>query len=296
MPAQLGGATWSPGHTTALAVQSIVRGGRRDVVHSHLAKADFASFFAQPLTHARRYSTWHILGPRGYRAVSHVLARMVARDLATEFAVSQYVADRIAARRPVVLRNGVATTDTLVDTTHNHVVLVAQRLEVEKDLETGLRAWALSRLADRGWRLRVAGTGPELSQLTALAHELGVADSVTFLGWVADVPAQMALAAMLLAPPTAEPLGLTVLEAMARGLPVVASGSAGHLETLGQFDGAALFPPGDAVACAQVMNDLAADPQRRAGYGRDLQLLQQKKFSLSHHVDELEAQYGRDGT
>ena len=102
--------------------------------------------------------------------------------------------------------------------------------------------WAKSRLADGGWRLLIAGSGSLETPLRELAKALGVEDCVSFLGHVADTDSLLRDAAVLLAPAPAEPFGLSVAEAMAFGVPVVAARGGAHPETLGP-DGR-YFEPG----------------------------------------------------
>lgn len=71
-------------------------------------------------------------------------------------------------------------------------------------------------------RLTVAGTGPLHDRLVELANSLGIADRVTWLGHVDDVPELMSSASVLVAPSTSETFGYTLLEAGAAHLPVIA--------------------------------------------------------------------------
>ena len=80
-----------------------------------------------------------------------------------------------------------------------------------------------------------------------------------FLGHRSDVHDLMRSAAIFVATRPDEAFGLSVVEAMARGLPVVAAGSGAHLETVGSVPGAALFGPGDSDEAARLLEDLAAD-------------------------------------
>jgi glycosyltransferase involved in cell wall biosynthesis len=64
---------------------------------------------------------------------------------------------------------------------------------------------------------------------------------VSFAGWVPDVQVELARAGMVLAPAPAEPFGLGVIEAMGAGVPVVACGGGGHLETVARLSDAPLF-------------------------------------------------------
>ena len=144
------------------------------------------------------------------------------------------------------------------------VVLVAQRLEAEKETDLAVTAFARSGLADAGWRLELAGDGAErAASRRPWRRSSGIAASTDFLGHRSDVPQLMRRASMLLAPCRVEGLGLTVLEAMAEALPVVAVGAGGHLETVGSVAGAALHPAGDSAAAATLLASLARDPEAR---------------------------------
>ena len=120
------------------------------------------------------------------------------------------------------------------------VVLVVQRLEREKRTGDALEIWAKSGLRGKNWTLEVAGRGSEEPILQKQAARLGIEDSVRFLGFIGDVEARMRSAAILLAPSTSEGFGLSVVEAMAVGLPVVAAAAGAHCETLGGVEGSSL--------------------------------------------------------
>lgn len=120
-------------------------------------------------------------------------------------------------------------------------------------------------------RLVTAGGGPQLDELKRLAAELRVADRVTFLGYVADpenerLPELYAQADVFVSPSLTEGFGFVLLEAMASGLPVVASDVSSMPEVLG--DAGLLFPPGDTEALVACLKSLAADPAKRATLGR----------------------------
>ena len=140
-----------------------------------------------------------------------------------------------------------------------------QRLDTEKAPEVGLRAWAASGLAGRGWRLVVAGSGALRPGLEAECATFGPPCGVTFAGNVDDTDGLLAGASILLAPAPAEPFGLSVVEAMSHGLAVVAAAGGAHLETVG--DAGVLFAPGDVTAAATALaglaDDRAAPPCRR---------------------------------
>jgi glycosyltransferase involved in cell wall biosynthesis len=286
------GVRWSPGGNTAELMRSLLRAGRRDVVHSHITKADYCASATAPATRATLISTRHITAPRGWTRAAKLVAPVVRRRLALEIAVSSWTSAHFVRPADVVLLNGVrpAVPHGPVSA---RVVLMAHRLAPEKDTTTGLRAWVESGLADAGWSLQVAGVGEEREALERRVKDLGVEDSVTFLGWVDDVDAIFRRASILLAPAPTEPCGLSILEAMAMGLPVVASASGGNLETVGSLPSAAVFPPGDARAAAALLVRLAGDDDARGSYGRALLELHRERFTLDGHVDRLMALYGQ---
>jgi glycosyltransferase involved in cell wall biosynthesis len=164
-----------------------------------------------------------------------------------------------------------------------------QRLEAEKDTITALEAWKSSGLATDGWSLRVVGEGSLRAQLESWVEAERV-EGVTFVGWTADVAAELAGAGMLLASAPAEPLGLSVIEAMAAGVPVVASAGGGHLETAGLIEGAPLYRPGDALGAAAAMRCLL-DEAARARLSADGRRLVSDRFTVKRHVDRLFAEY-----
>ncbi|MCW2582465.1 MAG: hypothetical protein JWQ53_1255 [Klenkia sp.] len=282
--------TWAPGGTAATALRSLVRRGRRDVLHSHMAKADFAVLAAAPATGGRRFSTRHITALRGHGKAARLLSPLVRRGLTAELAVSRFVADQLTPHPDVVMLNGVLPQADIA-AQREPLVVMAHRLAPEKDTPTGLRAWAASGLGDRGWRLVVAGDGPDRTALEDLSSELGIDDSTDFPGWVSAPEALFRRASVVLAPAPAEPCGLSILEAMAWGTPVVTTASGGPLETVGRAHDAALFPPGDAAAAARLLVRLADDEGARQAYGSSLRDLQRTEFDLAGHVDRLDQVY-----
>ncbi len=213
-------------------------------------------------------------------------ARLIERRMDVQVAISQFVADATASRC-VVIHNGVRPAERAEQ--RGDAVLMLQRLEPEKDTGTALRAWALSGLADQGWRLVIHGRGSDETTMHTLARSLGVSANVEFAG-VTDKPRlALARASLLLAPAPAEPFGLAVVEAMAEGTPVVAADGGAHRETVGP-DGA-FFKPGDAEECAAILVRLAGAAAEREAIGSRLQARQRDLFSISAHVDRLEGQY-----
>ncbi len=120
-----------------------------------------------------------------------------------------------------------------------------------------------------------AGSGdstpdPERGRLIAVAEGLGVADRVRLIGQVAraDMPALLRSADLVICSPWYEPFGIVSLEAMACGVPVVASAVGGMLDTVVDSVTGALVAPRDPVALAEVVGPLLESSSRRAELAR----------------------------
>lgn len=291
MQAGLGAAVrWLPGSSVAQAAGSLLRVGRVDVVHAHMTAAELVATGLRRRNRGLFVCTRHFAARRGSTPLARALSPHVNRVLDRQIAISQFVAERLDTPPDVVLWHGLRPRSR-PDRPSEQRVLLLQRLEPEKDTSTALHAWARSGLGEAGWSLRLAGQGQERPALEALARRLGVSSSTRFLGFVDDPRTELARADILVATASAEPFGLSVLEAMSFATPVVATAAGGHLETVGRASGACLFPPRDASALAGLLVQLAQDPPRRLAYGAELQRLQRADFDLDDHVTRLLAVY-----
>jgi glycosyltransferase involved in cell wall biosynthesis len=106
-------------------------------------------------------------------------------------------------------------------------------------------------------------------QLRRLAEELGLDGHVRLLGFREEIGDELAAMDVLVhASVIPEPFGQVVVEGMAAGLAVVAADSGGPAEVIDHGVTGLLYPPGDAVALAQVLRTLVRDPDLRARLGR----------------------------
>lgn len=139
---------------------------------------------------------------------------------------------------------------------------------------------ALARLVDGGHDAElviVGGSGsgdaliadPEYQRLHAVAESLGVADRVDFAGQLSqtEMPAMLRSADVVVCAPWYEPFGITPLEAMACGVPVVASSVGGLIDTVVEDVTGVHVPPRDPAALAEALAALLADPERARAYG-----------------------------
>lgn len=122
-----------------------------------------------------------------------------------------------------------------------------------------LRAFAEARKELPDLELDVAGQGPLAPALKALAQELGVGESVRFLGQVSPIQRAIERAAVVVVPSMGEGFGMVALEAMERGRPVIAAEIGGLGELVRDGETGLLVPPGDAGALRDAIVRVAGD-------------------------------------
>lgn len=142
------------------------------------------------------------------------------------------------------------------------------RLMRYKSADVAVRAMVHVRAELREARLVVAGDGPDLGRLRRLAARLGVQDAVDFAGYLPHAAKVQLLweSHVLLNPSPKEGWGLTVVEANACGVPVVASRRPGLVDSVRDGETGTLVPYGDARAFARAALEFLCDEERRAAY------------------------------
>jgi len=167
--------------------------------------------------------------------------------------------------------------------------LAVGRLVPVKDYPTLLRAF---RLLPSSATLTIAGAGLDEASLKALAAELNIASRVTFLGFRADIQSLLAEADAFVQSSLWEGLPISILEASAAGLPVVATDAAGVREALICGQTGFLVPVADSQALAAAMlNLMNAAPEQRRQIGLRGRAFVHSNFSLSAIADRWEQLY-----
>lgn len=145
-------------------------------------------------------------------------------------------------------------------------LIVTRNLEPIYDIPTALRALAQVRQVHPDARMTVAGSGPERDALQALAAQLGISGAVTFAGRIdnAHIAALYAGADVMLNPSTVDNMPISLLEAMASGVPVVSTDAGGIPDMVTHGVSALLVPIGDHAAMAAAALHVLADPEKAA--------------------------------
>jgi glycosyltransferase involved in cell wall biosynthesis len=146
-------------------------------------------------------------------------------------------------------------------------LLSAGRIVHQKGLDLAMRA--LGGLKDLNWEWHIAGDGPQRPVLQSLARELGIEDHVHFLGWQSREQLMQCYrqANVFVFPSRHEGMPNALLEAMASGLPVVASCIAGNEELVVEGETGYLVPSEDIEALQTALKNLLSDPISREQMG-----------------------------
>jgi glycosyltransferase involved in cell wall biosynthesis len=289
---------------------------RPDVVHAHFWMSGLASVQATAGLGIPVLQTFHALGSvkrrhqgdadtspeqridleRGLCAgVDHVVA--TCTDEVFELRRLGLSSDRVS-----IVPCGV---DTAVFTPRGPVaprsdrprLLVLGRLVERKGQEDAVRALAAVPAAELvvvgGPEAAELDDDPEVCRLRGIAADLGVADRLVFTGSVsrADVPGWIRSADVVLAVPWYEPFGITPLEAMACGRPVVATAVGGLVDSVADAVTGDLVPPRDPAALGEALAALLADDERRAAYGAAGVTRARTRYRWSRVVADTDAVY-----
>jgi glycosyltransferase involved in cell wall biosynthesis len=273
----------------------ICRRVRPQIVHANSSKAGvlgcLAAFAARvPI----RIFTVHGWGSSWHPGRVYLWGdRLIRRTATRVICVAQSEVERgLEARtctreQTVVIRNAV---DVLAFQTASHeqarpVLVSVGRLQAPKDPLTFVRA--LARLNGLPFGALMVGGGRERERVAAELREVGLAEHVELLGERRDVRELLARSDVFVLATSSEALPISVLEAMAAGLPVVASAVGGVAELVVDGETGLLVPPGDADALAGALERLLGDGLLRrqmgaAGRSRAEELFDLPSFHRAH--------------
>lgn len=187
---------------------------------------------------------------------------------------------------------GIPISNTAPARAFTGTILQVGRLVQKKGHETTLRGFALARAAMPSLRLRIVGDGPLRAHLESLSDQLGISDCVTFVGALdqSGVHSELEQADIFVHPSEtapggdAEGFGLAITEAMASGLPVVATRHGGIPEAVG--DGGVLIEERDEHALSAALLHLSQDADYRSTIAERARA-QAAKFDVSICVASL---------
>jgi glycosyltransferase involved in cell wall biosynthesis len=274
----------------------LLRAARVDVAYTFLLNASIVGRLAAWLAgtpivlSSQQVMDWE--GPLA-RLANRVTARLCTRVVAVSREVAAYLVREVGvpAARVVTIyncvdperfgRDGIQPPGT-------GVFGMVARLNPEKDHRTLIEAFRRVRARRPGARLVLAGDGPERAAIVALVRELRLEPSVELCGRLADVRDVLRRLDVYVQASQVEGLPVAVLEAMASGLPVVASDVGGNAEAVEGGVTGLLVPRRDPEAMAGAMDRLLTDVTMRLEMGRAGRARVQALFSTEAMLQETE--------
>ena len=170
-------------------------------------------------------------------------------------------------------------------------IITVANLRPEKNHETLLAAAAVLLRTRPGLRFQIVGDGPRRADLEELSHARGLGAHVEFLGHREDIPTLLAAADVFVLPSRSEAFPNGAIEAMAAGLPVVASNVGGLRDLIQNGRTGVLVPPGNPEALAGALQSLIDNPAGAEALGRAARSEVQRKYSFDRMIASFEDLY-----
>lgn len=263
----------------AISLRGVMAQFKPDLVHAHLPHAELVCSLALaprfPTVHTR-----HVTPPllAKHRILSRIISRFALRKRPRVVAISHAVARNLRSTLEIprncdvrVIHYGKRWAPGNADRVQGIrqpigaplVLGSVGRLVPQKGFDLLIRALAEPAIRDRDWELRIAGSGPEVANLLKLSSHLQVEDRVSFVGETDEPEHFMSTLDVFVFPSRFEGFGLVLLEAMAVGVPIVASDSTAIPEVVVAGESALLFQSGEHQRLADVLTRMWDPDERR---------------------------------
>ncbi len=312
-----------PSLSTVKQLAKLIRQEHVDILHTHLFHGDLYGFLATRLAPVpllvstiqgvnffweterfpRRAAWWFLA--YAYRVIYHWFDGMVACSQATKRAVCSRPGLKVNPTRVRVIHNTIDVEQTRLDSAQTTRILATSESDGPKpdkrivtvanfDPVKGHRLLleAIRRLhRELSCQWLLIGDGPERGALEAQARDMGLAQTVHFLGYRDDVPALVRGSDLFVFPSLWDGLGMAVLEAMALGVPVVACAAGGVPEIIADEENGVLVKPGDPEALIHAIRRVLSNPSFAARLIRRAQETVQEHFDARTMVRAYESWY-----
>ena len=238
-------------------------------------------------------------GNRYIRAKEWFLGLFTTRTIAVSFFVRNFLIEEMGLNpeRITVIYNGVDLNvfKPAINNTRKARKFISvcgiSRLHPTKGFKYLLEA--APKILERfpNTRFIIVGDGPAKKDLMEYAKSLSIEGSVEFSGTRMDIPAILSAADILVHPSIREGLSLSVIEAHAMGIPVVATSVGGIPEIMSDGLSGILVGFGDADALAKAIVSLIENPDERKRFGENGVRIAQEKFDINDAVQKIEELY-----
>lgn len=273
----------------AARYSKLLRSSKFDLIHQHTG-GRFLTKLGRILTGAPVVRHVHGRACEEIGLISSSM-RLPRRDVT--IANSQVVAEACGDPHAMVIYPGIDVNEFRPDRAARQDVIVgtALRLEPVKAIPTLIEAIAIVAGDRPSIRLEIAGEGSLRTDLEKDVVRLGMSGNVSFLGWRKDLASVLRSWSIFVLPSLDEGFGVAALEAMASGLPVIASDVGGLRELVQDGQTGFLVPAGQPADFAAKIRLLLDDPDLRATMGAAGRQRAQERFSIPEMVRRTAALY-----
>ncbi|HBB94373.1 MAG TPA: hypothetical protein DC054_03190 [Blastocatellia bacterium] len=280
---------------SAVRLSRFVREHQIEVVHAHVARDYPLAALATGRSQAQLVLTRHVLFPLNR------IHKLTLRRTSRVIAVSQAVAESLftpgifAPEKIITIHNGIDVDGfarTAKDSATGRKLRVGMvgHIAPIKGQEDFVRAAAIMRAHRDDVEFIIAGEDKSHSRenrvaLEKLIDDLELNHAIKLAGWVDDVANLLSTLDLFVSPARSEPFGLSIVEAMAAGVPVVATTSEGAREIIEDDQTGRLVPIGDIAAMGAAIIDLLDDGTERKRLADNARLSAHARFSLDRMVE-----------
>ena len=272
-----------------------------EIVHAHAARDyHLAALAVRLASRSRLVLTRHVLFP--LRGINKHLLNGASRVIAVSQAVAETLRQNgvIESSKITVVHNGI-DTDQFAPPVEDKgdrplVVGTVGHLAPIKGHDIFVRAAERISSHRRDVQFFIIGEdkSPQMDHrkfLESLITELGLNGSVALQGWQNNMPDVLSSLTLFVSAARSEPFGLSIDEAMAAGLPVIATASEGAQEIIKDGHSGKLVPLNDPESMADTINALLDDPHERSRLGRNAQRAAHEHYSLARMARDTEQVY-----
>jgi L-malate glycosyltransferase len=287
---------------SAMKLARFARANQVDLIHAHIARDYPLAALASGRVNVPLVLTRHVLFPLS--KVHRITLRRTSRVIA----VSQAVAESLRAQnifapgKIVVIHNGIDVDRFAAGVDHGRVkksrvrVGMIGHLAPIKGQEDFIRAAAIVCERRPDVSFSIAGedksrAGENRAGLERLISELNLKEKVRLIGWAEDVAELLSTWDLYVSPARSEPFGLSIVEAMAAGVPVIATASEGAREILEDQQTGILVSIGDVAALANAICDLLSNSEQCQRLATNAGRVARERFSLERMVEATEKLY-----
>jgi sugar transferase (PEP-CTERM/EpsH1 system associated) len=282
---------------TLVRLAKLLRRLQPDIVHTHNTAAFFYAVPAARLARVpavvhTRHGQRNLATKRQNRAFRFLSRFVDCMVCVSEDGRRLSIKEGIDPRKTRTIWNGIDLARfSYSGPTPNGPAIIVARLVPEKDVETLVRATAIVAQERPDFRLNIVGDGACKPSLEELAAQLGLSDCIRFLGEMHSIAELLARASVFILPSLTEGISLTLLEAMATGVPVVATNVGGNPEVVVDGETGLLVQPGSPALLANAMARVLSEPELARQMGVAGRRRVEEHFDVCRMLREYEALY-----